>query len=78
MELTPPQKNNGKVTMAVLRNDVEHVKISMVELKSDVKEIKNMMVTQVVSNRENINRLWWLLGIIGTAILGGGSYIALH
>ena len=63
---------NGKVTLAVLRNDVEHIRVEQSEMRSDIKEIKNILTDgtgKIAETRESIKMMKWVFGGIATIIM---------
>ena len=58
-------KDNGKVTLAVLKTDVGYLSEQQEEIKTDIKEIKSLLLDRsgaIAEMRGNVNTLKWIFG----------------
>lgn len=63
---------NGRVTLAILKNEIGHLKESQVEMKGDIKEIKNILINgngKIAELKGSISGTKWVFGAL-IALLG--------
>lgn len=85
--------SNGRVSLAILKNEIEHIKNGQNEVKSELRDlsvnIQNFIKSNtervstnavlITNNEKSINRLWLVIGIILTALVGSGcSYLLIR